>query len=76
MEKKEFLKGPEVKQLLEYCEEPKTITEMREYPPRYMTNYNFKKFIINSLMEEDLIKETRPGKPTSRLQKYYSVDKN
>ena len=73
LEKKEFLKGPEVKDLLKYCKEPKSITEMREYLPRYLTNYNFKKFIVNPLMEKGVIKETIPGKPTSRLQKYYSV---
>lgn len=75
LEKKEFLKGPEVKALLKYCEEPKTITEMREYLPKYLTNPNFKKFIVNPLMEKGIIKETIPGKPTSRLQKYYSVKK-
>ncbi|WP_313119315.1 recombinase family protein [Proteiniclasticum ruminis] len=75
LEKKEFLKGPEVKALLKYCEEPKTITEMREYLPKYLTNPNFKKFIVNPLMEKGVIKETIPGKPTSRLQKYYSVKK-
>jgi hypothetical protein len=75
LEKKEFLKGPEVKALLKYCEEPKTITEMREYLPRYLTNYNFKKFIVNPLMKKGVIKETIPDKPTSRLQKYYSVKK-
>ena len=75
LEKKEFLKGPEVKALLKYCEEPKTITEMREYLPRYLTNYYFKKFIVNPLMKKGIIKETIPDKPTSRLQKYYSVKK-
>ena len=75
IEKKEFLMGPEVKALLKYCEEPKTITEMREYLPKYLTNPNFKKFIVNPLMEKGVIKETIPGKPTSRLQKYYSVKK-
>ncbi|NDL67907.1 recombinase family protein [Anaerotalea alkaliphila] len=75
LEKKEFLKGPEVKALLKYCEEPKTITEMREYLPRYLTNPNFKKFIVNPLMRKGVIKETIPDKPTSRLQKYYSVKK-
>ena len=73
LEKKEFLKGPEVNDLLKYCKEPKSITEMREYLPRYLTNYNFKKFIVNPLMEKGVMKETIPGKPTSRLQKYYSV---
>lgn len=48
---------------------------MREYLPRYLTNYNFNKFIVNPLMEKGLIKQTRPDKPTSRLQKYYSVEK-
>jgi DNA invertase Pin-like site-specific DNA recombinase len=75
LEKKEFLKGPEVKALLKYCEEPKTITEMREYLPRYLTNPNFKKFIVKPLLEKGIIKETIPDKPTSRLQKYYSVKK-
>jgi len=27
------------------------------------------------LMDKGLIKQTRPGKTTSRLQKYYSVEK-
>jgi DNA invertase Pin-like site-specific DNA recombinase len=75
LEKKEFLKGPEVRELLKFCEEPKSIKEMREYLPRYLTNYNYNKFIVNPLMEKGLIKQTRPDKPTSRLQKYYSVEK-
>lgn len=75
MEKKAFLKGPEVKALLHYCEEPKTITEMREYLPRYLTNPNFKKFIVKPLLGKGIIKETIPDKPSSRLQKYYSVKK-
>ena len=75
LEKKEFLKGPEVKALLKYCEEPKTITEMRDHLSRYLTNPNFKKFIVKPLLEKGIIKETIPDKPTSRLQKYYSVKK-
>lgn len=73
LEKKEFLKGPEVERLLSYCKEPKSIVEMREFLPRYLTNYNFKKYIVNPLMEKGLLKETIPDKPTSRLQKYYSI---
>ncbi|MBN2259251.1 MAG: recombinase family protein [Clostridiales bacterium] len=75
LEKKEFLKGPEVKALLKYCEDPKTMAEMREYLPKYSTNHNFKKFIVIPLMEKGIIKETIPGKPMSKLQKYYSVKK-
>ena len=72
-EKITFLDGPEVKDLIKYCKEPRSLTEMREFLPKYQTNVNFKKFIVTPLLGRGILKETLPDKPTSRLQRYYAV---
>jgi ATP-dependent DNA helicase RecG len=75
LEKKEFLKGPEVKALLKYCEEPRKLTEMIDFLGKYTSKNAFRKIILNPLMAQGKIKRTIPDKPGSKLQRYYSVDK-
>lgn len=74
-EKEAFLNGPEVKDLLKFCREPKSLTKMREYLPKYAQNDTFKRNIVIPLMEKGILKQTLPDQPSSRLQKYYSVKK-
>jgi len=76
LEKKEFLKGPEVKALLKYCEEPRKLTEMIDFLGKYSSKNAFRRIILNPLIDQGKIKRTIPDKPGSKLQKYYSVDKN
>jgi hypothetical protein len=75
LEKKEFLKGPEVKALLKYCEDPKKMTKMIDFLGKYASKNAFRKFILNPLIAQGKIKRTIPDKPGSKLQKYYSVKK-
>jgi len=75
LEKKEFLKGPEVKALLKYCEEPRKLTEMVDFLGKYSSKNAFRSIILNPLIEQGKIKRTIPDKPGSKLQKYYSVKK-
>ena len=74
-EKEAFIKGSEVRGLLKFCREPKSLTEMREYLPKYAHNDTFKRNIVIPLMEKGILKQTLPDQPSSRLQKYYSVKK-
>jgi DNA invertase Pin-like site-specific DNA recombinase len=74
-EKEAFLNGTEVRGLLKFCREPKSLTEMREYLPKYAQNDTFKRNIVIPLMEKGILKQTLPDQPSSRLQKYYSVKK-
>jgi DNA invertase Pin-like site-specific DNA recombinase len=75
LEKKEFLKGPEVKALLKYCEEPKKMTEMIDFLGKYSSKNAFRNFILNPLIDQGKIKRTIPDQPIHRMQKYYSVKK-
>jgi hypothetical protein len=75
LEKKEFLKGPEVKALLKYCEEPRKLTEMIDFLGKYSSKNAFRRIILNPLINQGKIKRTIPDKPGSKLQKYYSVKK-
>ena len=76
LRKKEFLKGPEVKALLEYCEEPRKLTEMIDFLGKYSSKDAFRRIILNQLIDQGKIKRTITDKPGSKLQKDYSVDKN
>jgi len=75
LEKQEFLKGPEVKALLKYCEEPRKLTEMIDFLGKYASKNAFRRIILNPLIDQGKIKRTIPDKPGSKLQKYYSVKK-
>ncbi len=72
LEKERYLKGPEVKRLIDYCKEPKSLAEMRVFFGKYAANTAFKKAIINPLVKKGMIKLTIPDNPSSRNQKYYS----
>ena len=60
----------EVKSLLEYCEIPRTRSEMQEFMDLVNRDY-FRKNILNPLIKGGLLKLTMPDKPTSPKQKYY-----
>jgi hypothetical protein len=75
LEKREFLKGPEVKALLKYCEEPRKLTEMIDFLGKYSTKNAFSRIILKPLMDQGKIKRTIPDQPIHILQKYYSVKK-
>jgi DNA invertase Pin-like site-specific DNA recombinase len=74
-ERAEYLKGPEVKELLEYCIEPKTFKEMQNFLGKYAAYHSFRKHILEPLLKQGIVKMTIPDQPVHRLQKYYSVDR-
>lgn len=61
----------EVKDLLEYCEIPRSRSEMQEFM-KFSDRENFRKDILNHLIKGGLSKLTIPTKPTSPKQKYHS----
>ena len=67
IEKKEFLKGPEVKALLKYCEEPRKLTEMIDFLGKYSSKNAFRSIILNPLINQGKIKRTIPDKPGSKF---------
>ena len=75
VERQEYLRGPEVKNLLKYCKEPKTSKEMMSFLGKYSCWHSFSKHIVKPLIEEGTLKRTIPERHLHRMQKYYSVDK-
>lgn len=73
--KAEYLRGPEVKALIEYCREPRTLTEMIEFQGKYTSKSGFSRNILYPLIEQGTIKRTITEKALIRNQKYYSVKK-
>lgn len=73
--KAEYLRGPEVKALIRYCSEPKTLTEMIEFLGKFASKTAFRRNILYPLIDGGKIKRTIPDKPGSKFQKYYSVKK-
>ncbi|NMA48823.1 MAG: AAA family ATPase, partial [Tissierellia bacterium] len=61
----------EIKELLEFCNTPRTRSEMQEFM-QLKNREHFRKTILNPLIRGGLLKMTLPDKPTSRNQKYYS----
>ncbi len=55
--------------LLDFCSVPKSRREMQGFCGIKTTEY-FRKNIIKPMLNENLIKQTIPDKPNSRLQKY------
>ena len=59
------------KLILEFCREPKTRKEIQEFldikDRKYLANS-----ILKPLIKRDILKLTKPDKPTSPNQKYYS----
>ena len=74
-EREEYLRGPEVKKLLEYCKEPKTSKEMMSFLGKYSSWHSFSKHIAQPLLEEGILRRTIPERHLHRMQKYYSVEK-
>lgn len=61
------------RKILEFCKEPKSISEItKEFG--YPKNTKFREKFINPLLKNGLLKRTISDKPTSSKQKYISVD--
>jgi len=71
-EKEAYFNGPQVKKLLTFCKEPKSLAEMYEFFGKYSDKYVFKEWIVTPLLEREKLKLTMPDQPSSRFQKYYS----
>lgn len=74
--KAEYLRGPEIKALIKYCREPKTLTEMIEFLGKYPSKIGFSRNILYPFIEQGTIKRTITEKALTRNQKYYSVKKS
>ena len=61
-----------IKELVEFCSIPRSREEMQAFTGLVHREY-FRKFILNKLLEQGLIKPTIPDKPTSSNQKYVKV---
>ena len=67
-EREEYLRGPEVKKLLEYCKEPKTSKEMMSFLGKYSSWHSFSKHIAQPLLEEGILRRTIPERHLHRMQ--------
>jgi len=67
----EVSKEDRIDKLLKFCEEPKSRDEIQDYIGIKNREY-FRKKILKPLIEENLLMLTKPDKPTSLNQKYYS----
>ena len=74
-EREEFLKGPEIKALLEFCKEPRGLSEMLKFmsKTRPLSKEHFRETIVKPLQEAGKLKWTIPEDPFNRKQKYYYV---
>lgn len=61
----------QIKRLLEFCNVPRTRSEMQEFLNLHHREH-FRTKILNPLIKGGLLKLTIPEKPTSSKQKYYS----
>ena|GEM_PF-6525712 len=73
--KEKYMKGPEIKALLKFCEEPKGFSEMLKFmnTMRIISSAHFRNTIVRPLREAGRLKWTIPEDPQSREQKYYSI---
>ena len=60
--------------ILDFCKEEKTVFEIIEYIG-HKNRTRFRRDYIKPLVESGKLKMTIPEKPTSRNQKYISVEK-
>lgn len=58
--------------ILEFCRQPKTMTEIMEYSG-LKDREHFRAEILKPLIDRGLLQLTIPDKPTSRLQKYVTA---
>jgi len=72
VEKDKYFNGPEIKKLLTFCKEPKSLAEMYEFFGKYSSKSIFKVWIVNPLIEREKIKLTMPDRLGSKFQKCYS----
>ncbi|MGF7186608.1 DNA invertase Pin-like site-specific DNA recombinase [Desulfitispora alkaliphila] len=73
--KEKFLKGPEVRALLEFCKEPRSFIEMFKFMNKIMfiSESHLRAAIINPLLEKEILKKTFPDDLYNKKQRYYSV---
>ena len=73
--KLDFLNGPDVKAMLEYCKEPKQYKELHAFMnERKQISYSyFRKSVIKPLMKMKRLKYTIPEDPGNRHQRYISI---
>jgi len=62
-------KSNDTDKILEFCKEPKKLSEIMEVM-NYKHKTNFKKKYINPLLAENKLQMTVPDKPNSQNQKY------
>jgi len=74
-EKEAFLEGPEVKELLEFCKEPKSYSDLHAFMcERKEVSYSyFRKLVIRPLMKKGKLKFTIPEDVMNRHQRYTSI---
>jgi len=61
-----------VKQISEFCQIPRSSKEIQSHI-KIKDNEYFRKYILRLLLDENILKPTIPGKPTSPNQKYYAT---
>lgn len=73
-EKEAYLEGPDVKELLEFCKEPKSYSELHAFMcERKEVSYSyFRKLVIRPLMKKGKLKFTIPEDVMNRHQRYTS----
>ena len=73
-EKEAYLEGPDVKELLEFCKEPKSYSELHVFMcERKEVSYSyFRKLVIRPLMKKGKLKFTIPEDVMNRHQRYTS----
>lgn len=62
-------------ELLRYCEQPRSITEMMDFLG-WKSRAKFRLRVINALLEQKLLAMTQPDKPNSAKQRYISLKQN
>ena len=71
--REEFLKSKEVKDLIGFCNEPRTIVEMMEYSNLYKSKSSFIKFIVEPLMKKRKFERKIDENCKVRQYLYYST---
>ncbi|WP_170270144.1 recombinase family protein [Heliorestis acidaminivorans] len=74
--KEAFLEGPEVKALLEFCQEPKPFSALFKFMNGmlFISESHFRETVLNVLLEQGRVKRKFPEKRNRRMMIYYSVE--
>lgn len=71
----EMAEEKSTEELLKFCSRPKTKSEIAEFMGVKTLYYVMKKY-VNPLLQQGMLAMTLPEKPQSKLQRYYTSDKN